>query len=230
MAAHGDKMSDHLQKYGAVILCGGRSRRMGVDKSVALLDHQGRWLLATLAEYLATRFGHVILATNNLAKLENRSELHPYHVVTDLFPGAGPAGAICSALKARPDIKALFCMACDMPNIYWPLIDKMAQVLEREEAETVVPRHPKIWGGPEDPPKCEPLYAFYSQATCFEFEKGLDKGQHKLQIFLSQMKTVYLDLDPEDLSSAFFSNLNTLDDVERAGLPMEGLNYLRSDC
>lgn len=202
-------MGDKLKEYGAAILCGGQSRRMGFDKSLALLDKRGRPLLAALAGELAGRFREVLLVTNDRAKLAGSAELKKYRPVEDLYPGAGPAGAIHTALKALPG-RAFFIMACDMPVIDWTVIDKMRALMEETGADVVAPRHDDFR---------EPLYAFYGPGTEPVFLAGLKEGLRKIWSFYPRLKTVYLDLDERDLASGFISNLNTPADLKRAGLP-----------
>lgn len=197
-------MASDLKKYGAAILCGGQSRRMGCDKSIALVNPQGSPLLAAQARELATRFGEVALVTNDLAKLARIPELSAFKQLPDLHPGAGPAGAIHTALRAM-DGQALFIMACDMPIIAWPLIQNLAALMESRGAAISVPRRN------ETP---EPLYGFYSPLAEPFFRHGLAQNFRKVQLFYDEVKTCYLDVD-EDAGSKIFTNLNTPSDILR---------------
>ena len=208
-------MTGELKSHGAAILCGGQSRRMGFDKALALRNRDGRPLLAFLAGELAGRFGEVILVTNDLDKLSGRAELKAYRRAADLHPGAGPAGAIHTALAACPG-RALFVMACDLPVIDWPVIDRMRALMDERGADVVVPRHGELR---------EPLYAFYGPGSEPVFRAGLAGGLRKIWAFYPGLKTVYLDLNERDLASGFLDNLNTPADLRRAGLPLPGREY-----
>lgn len=203
-------MTDELKNYGAAILCGGQSRRMGFDKALALRNRDGRPLLAALAGELAGRFGEVLLITNDQAKLAAQAELKPYRQVADLHPGAGPAGAVHTALTACPG-RALFIMACDMPAVDWPVIGQMLTLMEKRGADVVVPRHGEL---------LEPLYAFYGPGAEPVFRDGLARGLRQIWAFYPGLKTVALDLDERALASGFLDNLNTPADLKRAGLPL----------
>jgi len=202
-------MTGRLHNYGAAVLCGGQSRRMGFDKALALRGRDGRPLLAALAGELAGRFREVLLVTNDRAKLAESRELAQYRQAEDLHPGAGPAGAIHTALAACPG-RALFIMACDMPVLNWSVVDQMRALMEERGAEVVVPRHGDF---------LEPLYAFYGPGAEPVFRRGLARGLRKIWAFYPGLKTVPLDLDEPAVASGFLDNLNTPADLRRAGLP-----------
>ncbi len=205
-----DQGSIDLKKYGAVILCGGQSRRMGFDKSTALLNRQGVPLLAALAAELAARFGEVALVTNDPAKFSQIPELSHFKFLTDLHPGAGPAGAIHTALKGLPG-QALFVMACDMPVVNWPLITGLCELLESRGADIAVPRHGDLR---------EPLYGFYGPSAEPAFAAGLAGGLRKVWLFYDDLRACYLDLKDEEIEAGVFKNLNTPADILEEGLPL----------
>lgn len=203
-------MADELKKYSAAILCGGQSKRMGFDKSIALLNPSGRLLLAALAEELASRFAQVALISNDRAKLAAIPELAPFKQLVDLHPGTGPAGAIHTALAALPG-QSIFIMACDMPGINWPLIQRLAGRMEAHGADICVPRHNELR---------EPLYGFYGPRAEPIFSQGLAQGHRKVWLFYDDLKTCYLDLQDDDPAAAVFKNLNTPADIVKEGLPL----------
>lgn len=93
---------------GAVILVGGDSRRMGLDK--AALDWGGRRAVDLLAD-LAREVGaaHLVTAGGDYG--------HPF--VADPEPGGGPAGGVragCAALRAAGVRRALV-LAVDAPTL-----------------------------------------------------------------------------------------------------------------
>ncbi|MBC8151852.1 MAG: NTP transferase domain-containing protein [Bacteroidetes bacterium] len=95
--------------YGLVLM-GGRSTRMGEDKSQ--LDYHGQpqrdYLTALLAEYCPAVFWSV--------NAEQAVELTDYQsrLIVDSQPEAGPLGGILSAMAAHPD-RAWLVVACDLP-------------------------------------------------------------------------------------------------------------------
>ena len=80
-----------MKDFGtAVILCGGRSTRMGFDKS--LLKINDEYLIDIIGEQLEQVFDNVILATNSKGKIKGMK----YSGFTDLLPGVGPIGEVGS--------------------------------------------------------------------------------------------------------------------------------------
>ena len=77
----------------AVILCGGESRRAGVDKQ--LLPHQGTTLPKAIARKLGTLFQEIIIVTARTDLYADTS----FMVVEDIVKGAGPLGGIFTALR-----------------------------------------------------------------------------------------------------------------------------------
>lgn len=205
-----------LRNCGAAILCGGRSRRMGFDKALLLRRSDGRLLLASLAEELASRFGEVVLVTNERAKLAQAAELAPWRLVEDLQPLTGPVGAIHTALAAMPG-RPVFIMGCDMPVVDWAVIEKMRHFLDEQQAEAVIPRHG---------PYLEPLYAFYGPGAEPIFHEAPVAGRLAVRDNYCHLKTAYLDLDRENLAADLFTNINSISDAYREGFQLMGLKTL----
>jgi molybdopterin-guanine dinucleotide biosynthesis protein A len=162
---------------------------------------------------LAGRFGEVVLVTNDRRKLAPFADLRPFTQVEDLRPGAGPVGAILTALTSLPE-RPVFVMACDMPVIDWETVERLKDLLDRAGALAALPRH----GG-----RLEPLYAFYGPGAALVMGRGLDEGRSSVRENLGRTKTVFLDC-PGDAGAVpgLFSNLNTVDEAHRAGFSLLG--------
>lgn len=199
-----------LKECGAAVLCGGRSRRMGADKALCLVDREGRGLLAALAGQLAERFGEVVLVTDDRRKLAPVADLRPFSQVDDQRPGAGPVGAILTALASLPE-RPVFIMACDMPVIDWPVVGRLKKLMDESGAAAALPRH----NG-----RLEPLYAFYGPGAAPVLGRGLDEGRSSVRENLALMNTVFWDCPVEEGAAGLFSNLNTVDEARRAGFSL----------
>ena|GEM_PF-226765 len=206
-------MTGCFEKCGAAVFCGGRSRRMGADKALYLVDGAGRGLLSALAGELAERFGEVLLVTDDRRKLASLAELRPFSLAEDLRPGAGPVGAILTALAHMPG-RPVFVLACDMPVIDWEVLERLKDLMEAAGAQAALPR---LGGRPE------PLHAFYAPGAAPVFARGLDEGRSAVRQSLDQMKTVYWDCQSASRPLGLFANLNTLADARRAGFTLMGL-------
>lgn len=93
-----------------VVLCGGRSRRMGVDK--ALIELDGLPMVERVARALeAGGCAPVLLVGGDGAAA--RATGRPW--IPDRWPGAGPVGGVLTAL-ASVDTDVLVA-ACDLPDL-----------------------------------------------------------------------------------------------------------------
>jgi len=155
-----------MEPFTGIILAGGRSLRMGVDK--LWLDAGGRPLIARVAERLAGLAAEIVVVraspTAELPELPGR-------VVEDRYPGMGPLAGLHAGLHAASTPWA-FAVACDMPFLVSSLIQYLA--LLRPASDAVVPY---LAGRPE------PLHAFYHRRCLPEIERCLAQGKRRLLAF-----------------------------------------------
>ena len=96
------------QLYG-LVLDGGKSVRMGHDKSII------KWHGSEQRYYMADLLKSVCSNVFISCRQEQQSEIDPeYQVIPDSYTGSGPMTGILSAFKAYPDV-AWLVTACDLP-------------------------------------------------------------------------------------------------------------------
>ena len=185
-----------------VILVGGKSRRYGRNKALEVFQNER--LIDRQVRTVGSLFSDVLVVAN-----EPELYLHlDVTVVRDVIPRQGPLGGIYTGLLFAQD-RSVFVTACDMPFVQPPLIRRMVELAG--EYDIVVP---------EKKAGLEPLHAIYS-SRCLPHIKGM-LARRELQIisFFPAVKVYRLSsaeigqLDPRGLS---FFNINTPDDMERAG-------------
>ena len=186
----------------AVILAGGKSRRMGRDK--ALLEFDGETLIQRLYHILDAVFDEVLISAND-------PEMYDFldaPFVPDIYEGGGClAGLHAGLLSARGE--SCFFAACDMPFLNVELVrylDKFSG-----EYDLVVPVSRS---------GLEPLHAFYSKQNCLpHIERQLDEGNLKVIEFFDKINTREITVDemnkydPRELS---YFNINTETDYKNA--------------
>jgi molybdopterin-guanine dinucleotide biosynthesis protein A len=119
-----------------LLLTGGASRRLGVDKTALVVD--GETLARRAARVLATVCDPVLELGPGLSGLDS---------VREDPPGGGPLAALSkgfSALGARGVTGPVFLLACDLPFVESPLIRLLA---EWPGDATVAPRHDGVAQG-----------------------------------------------------------------------------------
>ncbi|MBV7274860.1 molybdenum cofactor guanylyltransferase [Clostridiaceae bacterium UIB06] len=191
-----------MKKVGtAVILCGGKSSRMGFDKS--LIEIKGKLLIEIVCEKLEKIFDEIILVTENREKFKHLK----YKVVEDIERNYGPAGGIYTGLKYS-ESKYAFFLACDMPKINVNFIRYIMEVIKDGNYDGLMCKH-NNW--------IEPLYAFYSKDLIKNFQNGIKENNLVLYDIIKNSNIKYITEETvrkysENLD--MFTNLNYIKDLE----------------
>lgn len=179
-----------MKKVGtAVILCGGKSSRMGFDKSKIKID--GRLLIEIIGEKLEKIFDEIILVAEKEDKFENLK----YKVVEDMEKNYGPAGGIYTGLK-NASSKYVFFLACDMPKINIDYIKYLMNIVEDDECDGLICKKDD-W--------IEPLHAFYSKDLIKDFKKGIEENSLVLYNIIKNSNIKYI---PEEITKKYSSDLD----------------------
>ena len=136
-----------------MVLAGGRSSRLGVDK--ALLRVDGVTLVEWLPARLAASFAPVVLVVDRPGRYAV-----PVRQVVDAVPGSGPLAGLTAGLAALGTAAAFAC-ACDMPLLRPALLARLCAALEGYDLAI-----------PERAGRLEPLCAVYASA-CLPPMRGL---------------------------------------------------------
>ncbi len=197
--------STDLRSITAVVLAGGRSRRLGRNKALELIG--GVPLIARVTSAIRPISSETLIVVAE----EEQAQVLPLptyvQVVRDLYPNAGSLGGILTGLTAATGVWALV-VACDMPFLSQALLAEMASA--RDGCDAVVPL---LDGRPE------PTHALYSKDCVEPIRKNLEAGELKISAFFEMVRVKYLPqptveaLDPGLWS---FFNVNTPSDLEIA--------------
>ncbi len=123
------------------IQAGGRSSRMGEDKS--WLPLEGRPLLEHLlakAKSVADHIAIVISATNPQAdRYRELAQQWNAETLDDLHGFRGPLGGIYTALTTCADEDSALILACDLPFVTTDFLQRLWQVHQATQSELTVP-------------------------------------------------------------------------------------------
>lgn len=181
-----------------VVLIGGKSSRFGRDK--VLSEFNGIPLVEYVTNALRPLCDEIVLVGHR------RKGLEQYRVVEDIRPGCGPLGGIYTALSAT---SAEFCFVCaaDMPNLNPDLISHMISISATHDI--IMP----TWSKGR-----EPLHAVYRRTVLPHAEALLAQDTFRIFSLINRVDTLFITEetirrygDPE----VMFSNINTMDDMER---------------
>jgi molybdopterin-guanine dinucleotide biosynthesis protein A len=185
-----------LQNVTAVVLAGGRSRRMGRDKAAIKLGE--RTMLENAVNFAREHFIEVLIAGGP------DREVAGARLVPDLLTGNGAVIGIHAGLAAA-STGAVFAMACDAPHPSGDLARYLATL--DEDA---------CWTVPRTTLGIEPLFALYRRACLPAIERFVTEGHRRLLYLAERIPTRFVeesDLRAYDPELASFVNLNTPADL-----------------
>ena len=192
-----------MEPLDGIVLAGGQSRRLGVDK--ALLSLGGAPLLQTVVQRVSQVCRRVIVAVDRPGRYRRLGL--PARFAADASPGLGPLAGLQSGLQACSAEYALV-VACDLPFLNVELLRYMAGLPRSYQA--LVPRSAG---------RDHPLHAIYARSSLPEVDALLAAGGGSMQQLLDRLDVRRLDehdlhqIDPNGLS---LLNLNEEADLERA--------------
>jgi molybdopterin-guanine dinucleotide biosynthesis protein A len=191
-----------ISNTAGVILAGGKSRRFGSNKALALLN--GKPVIQHVAEIITSLFSSCLVVTNTpeeYAFLE-------LPMVGDIFPDAGPLAGIHAALSHIAEPQA-FVTACDMPFLDAGLVQFLCSVADTVNCHAVIPH-------PDDRP--QPLYAIYHKSSLTLLGKNLQNCKRGIIETLTELNVYWIDEETilshvNDLAT--FHNVNQPEDLSR---------------
>ncbi|HEY3360905.1 MAG TPA: molybdenum cofactor guanylyltransferase [Methanosarcina sp.] len=197
----------------AIVLAGGRGRRMGTVEK-ALLEFEGKTIIERLLESLFRVVDEVIISFRDKKQEEKfrpvlaKFPAREIRFCFDTLEDAGPLEGIREGLlESRAEYS--FVCAGDMPFVDYRVVDLLFEKASGHDA--ALPR----WGDR----MFEPLHAVYSKQLIPVIEKTFEKGRCSVLTPVFEMKDVVLveiseikELDPELRT---FANINTIEDMER---------------
>ena len=191
-----------IEGVTGVILAGGRSSRMGRNKS--LLPYKGKPLIESIYQVMAELFKDVVVVTN---APEDYAFL-PCPKTADIHVGKGSMAGVHAGLSWAAT-RWVFVVGCDMPFLDAHLIRSLAGRLGDEAALV-----PQSAGG------LEPLHAFYSKDALPLLDAALSSENVRIIDILEQLPARIIPaaeiaaISPDCRS---FVNLNTPEDYSLLG-------------
>lgn len=189
----------------AVILAGGRGRRIGEDKaSLRLLDTT---MLGRCVAILSDMADEIIVVARDQTHSQLLRDLVPDTKVTwDIVAGQGPLSGLASGMGLAAGRYSL-AVGCDMPFLCRSIIEQLFD--QAEDYDGVVP----LQDG-----HAQRLHAVYrTKAMEVSCRNALFAGCRRIDDALSQMRISYIVMDgltPHMKRS--FMNINTKADLEQA--------------
>lgn len=178
-------------KYSGIVLAGGKSSRMGTDKSLLMIN--GKPMIQYSIDALKPLCQEIIIVSNG----DHLNDLG-YTVVPDTILDAGPVAGIHAGLSHAINEKCVV-LSCDLPNIDSILLQQLLNVYQDET--TLVSRCAA---------HLHPLVGIYQKSKAEELEQFLENGKRKLLDCLVALNACVHKFP--DTMEQQFANINTPDE------------------
>ncbi len=194
-----------VETCGGVILCGGRSQRMGQAKET--LPFGDETMLARVLRLTAAVVAPVVVVA---APGQQLPELpSTVRVVRDRVWGRGPLEGLYCGLQALADrVEAAFVTSCDVPLLRGELVKYLCDQLDGYEA--VVPSEGEF---------CHPLTAVYRTSLVDAIAQLLARDELRMTNLYNLVRTRRVDaqlLRPFDPELHSLMNINRPEDYQSA--------------
>jgi len=160
----------HLPLYGLVV-CGGKSTRMGMDKS--LINYHGQPQRYHLYDLLK-RFCDQVFISCNTSQLNDIPLTYNPLPDEPALAGIGPMAALLTAFRHHPDVSFLV-LGCDYPLLQKEDIQKLITSYQQHSSTVCYINQDNF---------LEPLLAIYSPDMKDILEEKLTEGLHSLRKIL----------------------------------------------
>ena len=193
-----------IRDISGVVLAGGKSKRMGMDKRH--LTVHGEPLLDRVTSVLIELFPEVLLV---LAEKDIEQTDERIRIVTDLIPGCAAVGGLYTGLY-HSRYPRVFVVACDMPFINPAVIELFLQKIDA----TDIVMAQLVTG-------LQPLHGLYSKQCLPVLKEMIDARDLRLQNVadkpgLTVHRVPETEIKRLDLQLLSFLNVNSPADLERA--------------
>lgn len=190
-------MTKHSDSVAAVILCGGRARRMGgIDKG--LISFMGKTMIQHVIDRIQKQVSEIIINANR--NLDDYAG-YGHQVVADKDDSfSGPLAGMSSGLHAA---SKQYCVTlpCDSPLIGEDIVDRLYQDIQSADAEIAVAH---------DGERMHPVVTLLNRELSYSIDSFLSQGGRKIDQWFALHKTVTTDFSdhPE-----YFENINTQEEL-----------------
>ena len=213
--------------HAAVLLAGGKSSRMGRDKSALPVNGEPLWQ-RQLAVLHATGPAEIFIS----GKSDGPYADCGVEILADEFPDCGPLGGIATALR-RCTAERLLVLAVDMPTMTAAFLRTLVEESQRagKGVTPTVAADGRRRAGfqsamesahllPSAATGIEPLAAVYPRAALAIADECLRAGEFKLEIFVRKLEASGLvsvrAVAGKD--AALFTNWNAPEDLRRSAV------------
>ncbi len=171
-----------------LVACGGKSSRMGTDKS--LLDYHGQPQRYYIFQSLVPFCAHVFLSLN---RQQSDDEFYPVILDDEKYAESGPIAALLSAWSKFPESRILL-VGCDYPLLRFSDIESLINIYRQANTSAAF--------YDSDAGKYEPVIGLYHPNDRDVLLKLFESSNYSLQYFLNEINAgKFFPVDKESIRS-----------------------------
>jgi molybdopterin-guanine dinucleotide biosynthesis protein A len=194
---------DHSKILGTV-LAGGKSVRLGMDKSqVKLAD---KLLIDYILSEIIEEFKEILIVANNSIDFQKSNKIS---VIEDFKKDLGPLGGVFTAMKwikdNNKDYQWVSTFPIDSPFFKNKILKDFFNEIHPEESKLFFIKSNNTRHN---------IFGLWSLELMNKLEEDLNKGERKVEVWANSVgvKVINMDFEKDDP----FFNINTKEDLEKA--------------
>jgi len=184
-----------------IILAGGKSSRMGLDKGFLSLN--GSTFMSHIIDAIKPLVNHIIIVSNN-----SDYDVFGYNRVHDIIKDAGPLAGLYSGLY-HSNTENNLVLSCDVPLIKTFVLEQLIN-FDNEEFDVIQL---------QSQGKTMPLIALYKKHCLHKCLELLDNDERRLRVAITQLNTKTISNDSE--WDQYVKNINTTSQFNKLNHELE---------
>jgi len=187
-----------MDKCVGIVLAGGKSKRMGKDKS--LLDFYGKTLLQRIIDEQKKLLDEVYVIGKGTENFTDAIGIY------DKIEDKGPFGGLYTA---QSEIKSDWYLIspCDMPFLSHAELREILTEYKNSDYDAIIAESEKGY---------EPLVAIYSSNIFPLMQKNMKNGNYAVRALFNQINKKFIKFDEQIFEKDVFFNINYPDDYNHA--------------
>jgi molybdenum cofactor guanylyltransferase len=193
-----------------ILLCGGKSRRMGQDKGSMNLN--GKPMIIHVIKTLLNVADEIVIVLRDKNQVDNYNKIFDQlkkdrsklHLFTDILEDMGPLAGILTGLENISSDKAMV-VPCDSPFVTEYFVNEMFQYSTEPEFDAFVPKWPDG--------RLEPLHSIYKKDLKTNIKKLLKEDIRDVKSLIMELNVKYIEVNSLDDTGKNFFNINRLNDI-----------------
>ncbi len=205
-------MEKHENIKSCIILCGGKSTRMGQDKGSMIIEDKP--MIKHILSSLNHHINEAVIVLNNHTRtakymefIDSRDYTYKITFAEDEIKNRGPLPGIMTGLKKIQSEYALI-LPCDSPYVSSDYINTIFNEID-ENFQAIVPYH----DNKNMIKTSEPLHAVYARNTIPDIEELISQDVLHVKGLIEKIYVKFVLIDNEKIEKKEFRNLNRPQDI-----------------